>query len=69
MGLCETSIFSIFTFIKDNDLKFCTHSYIDCIYRMMRFKGWNGKVCKMVTSHFQTFQIFKRYFRNGNVSA
>ena len=26
MELCKTSIFSIFTFIKDNDLEFCTRS-------------------------------------------
>ena len=38
MGLCKTSNFSIFTFIKDNDLKFCTRSYSSCIYHMMRFK-------------------------------
>ena len=55
MGLCKTSIFSIFTFIKNNDLKFCTRSYSSCIYRTMRFKGsMNGKVCKMMTSHFRT---------------
>ena len=45
MGLYKTSIFSIFTFIKDNDLKFCTRSYSSCVYR---------KVCKMMTSHFRT---------------
>ena len=28
MGLCKTSIVSIFTFIEDNDLKFCTRSYM-----------------------------------------
>ena len=38
MGLCETSNFSIFI-----SLMLAT-SYV---YRMMRFKGSNGKVCKM----------------------
>ena len=52
MGLCKTSL--IFNFIKDNDLKFCTHSYSSCVYRMVRFKGSNGKVCKMMMSHFRT---------------
>ena len=37
MGLYKTSIFSIFTFIKDNDLK-CSHSYSSCVHRTMRFK-------------------------------
>ena len=54
MGLHKTSIFSIFIFIKDNDLKFCTRSYSSCVYHMMRFKGSNGKVCKMMTSRFKT---------------
>ena len=44
MGLCETSNFSIFTFITASNLKFCTHSYSSFVYRMMRFKGSNGKV-------------------------
>ena len=46
MGLYKTSNFSILTFIKDNDLKFCTRSYSNCIYRVMRFKGSNGKFAK-----------------------
>ena len=54
MGLHKTSIFSIFIFIKDNDLKFCTRSYSSYVYHMMRFKGSNGKVCKMMTSRFKT---------------
>ena len=54
MGLCKTSNFSISTCIKDNDLEFCTRSYSSCVYRTMRIKGWNGKVCKMMTSHFRT---------------
>ena len=54
MGLCKISIFSIFTFINASDLKFCTRSYSSCVYHMMRFKGSNGKVCKMMTSHFRT---------------
>ena len=58
MGLYKTSIFSIFTFIKDNDLKFCTRSYSSCVYRMMRFKGSNGKVCKMMMSHFRTLYLW-----------
>ena len=33
MGPCKTSDFSIFIFIKDNDLKFCTRSYSSCVYR------------------------------------
>ena len=54
MGLCKTSNFSISTFIKDNDLKVCTRSYSSGVYHMMRFKGSNGNVCKMMTSHFRT---------------
>ena len=54
MGLCKTSNFSIFTFIKDNDLKFCTRSYSSCVYHIMRFKCSNGKLYKMITSHFRT---------------
>ena len=52
MGLCKTSIFSILTFINASDLNFCTRSYNSCVYRMMRLS--NGKVCKMMTSHFRT---------------
>ena len=48
------SIFSIFTFIKDNDLKFCTRSSSSCVYCTMRFKGLNVKVCKMMMLHFRT---------------
>ena len=54
MGLCKTSNFFIFTFINASDLKFCTHSYSSCVYLMMRFKGSNGKVCKMMMTHFRT---------------
>ena len=54
MGLCKTSNVSIFTFINASDLKFCQRSYSCCAYRMMRFKGSNGKICKMMTSHFGT---------------
>ena len=50
MGLCETSNFSIFTFINASDLKFCPRSYSSCVYRMMKFKGSNGKVCKMIVT-------------------
>ena len=32
----------------------CTCSYSSCVYLMMMFKGSNGKVCKMMTSHFRT---------------
>ena len=46
MGLCETSDFSIFPFTNASDLNFCTRSYSSCVYRMMRFKGSNGNVCK-----------------------
>ena len=42
MGLYKTSILSMFTFIKDNDLKFCPHSYSSCIYRMMRSELWKS---------------------------
>ena len=56
MGLCKTSNFSIFTFITASDLKFCPHSYSSCVYHMMRFKGSNGKVCKMIT-HFRTLLL------------
>ena len=58
MGLCKTSNFSVFTFINAGDLKFCTRSYSSCVYRMMKFKGSNGKVGKMITSHFRT--LFQR---------
>ena len=51
MGLCKTSNFSIFTFIKDNVLKFFTRSCSSCVYRMIRFKGSNGKVCKTLELH------------------
>ena len=54
MGLCKTSNCSIFTFIKANDLKLFTRSYSSCVYLMMRFKGPNGNICKMMTSHFRT---------------
>ena len=64
MGLCKTSNFSIFTFIHASDLKFCKRSYSSYVWvlfdcseqpnRMMRFKGSNGKFCKMTTSHFRT---------------
>ena len=54
MGLCKTSNFSIFSFINASDLKFCTRSYNSCVYCTMRFKGSNGKVCKMMMSHFGT---------------
>ena len=53
MGVCETSN-SIFTSMNASDLRFCTRSYSSCVYLMMRFKGSNGKVCKMMTSHFRT---------------
>ena len=60
MGLCKTS--NIFTFINSNDLnsndlKFCTCSYSSCVYHMIRFTGSNGKVCKMMMSHFRTIRI------------
>ena len=54
MGPCKTSNFSIFTFINASDLKFCPRSYSSCVYLMMRFKGSNGKIRKMMTSHFIT---------------
>ena len=65
-GLCKTSICSIFTFIKDNNLKFCTRSYSSCVYRMMRFKGSNGKVCKIMTSYFRTLWRAYYEFRRMN---
>ena len=57
MGLCKTSNVSIFTFINASDLKFCTRSYSSCVYRMTRYRGLNGKVCKMMTSHFRTLIV------------
>ena len=39
MGLCKTSIFSIFTFINASDLKFCPRSYISCVYLMFEWKS------------------------------
>ena len=46
--------FTTFTFISANDLKFRPRSYSSCVYLMMRFKGSNGKICKMTMSHFRT---------------
>ena len=46
MGLCKTSNFCIFTFIKASDLNICTRYYSSCVYHMMRFKGSNGKSAK-----------------------
>ena len=40
-------------------MKFCTRSYSSCVYLMMRFKGSNGKVSKMMTSHFRTLLPYK----------
>ena len=61
MGMSETSNFSIFTFINVSDLNFCTSSYSSCLYSMMKFKGSNGKVCKLITSHFiSEFQYKKQ---------
>ena len=54
MGLCKTSNFSIFTFTNASNLKFCSLSYSSCIYLVMRFKGSNGKVYKVMMSHFGT---------------
>ena len=52
MGLGETPNVYIFTFINASNLKCCTCSYSSCVYCMTSFKGLNGKVCKMMTSHF-----------------
>ena len=57
MELCKTSNFSTFNFLNANDLQFCTHSYSSCVYLLMRFKGSNGKVCKMMTSHFRMTSV------------
>ena len=54
MGLCETSNFSIFTFSSASGLKVCTRSYGSCFYLMIRFSGLNGKVCKIMMSHFSS---------------
>ena len=56
MGLYKTSNFSIFTFINASDLKFCPRSYSSCACHMMRFKGSNGKIGKIMTSHFGTLK-------------
>ena len=67
MGPCKTSSF---TFIDASDLKFCARSYsCSCVYRMMRFNGSNGKVCKMMTLHFRTLLLFKNrlHFRQCTV--
>ena len=65
MGLYKTSISSIFTFITANDLKFCRSSYLSCVYRTMKFKGSNGKVCKMMTSRFRTRKYVGSDVREG----
>ena len=51
---CGTSNFSIFTFSSTSNLKVCIRSYSNCFYLMMRFWGSDGKVCKMMTSHYGT---------------
>ena len=62
MGLCKTSNVSIFTFINASNSKCCPRSYSSCVYHMVRFKGLNGKDCKMMASHFGTLlQIIYRY--------
>ena len=68
MGPCKTSNFSNFTFIYASDLKFCTRSYSSCVYRTMRFKGSNGKVCKMMTSHFRTLYPGNKSFCRSRTS-
>ena len=55
MGLCKTS--NVFTVINASDLKFCPRSYSSCVYRMMRFRGSNENICKMMTSHFRTLLV------------
>ena len=57
MGLCKSSNVSIFTFINASDLKFCPRSYSSCVYRMMKFKGSDGKTCKLMTSYFKTIAM------------
>ena len=52
MGLSKTSNFSIPTIINASDLKYCTHSKLCTVYHTMRFKRSDGKVCKIMTSHF-----------------
>ena len=64
MGLCETSDVSIFTLINASDLKFFPRSYSSCVYLMMKFKGSNGKVCNMMTSHFRT--LWRNYWTVNN---
>ena len=54
MGPCKTSNVFIFSVINTSDLKFCPRSYSSCVYRMMRFRGSNENICKMMTSHFRT---------------
>ena len=54
MELCKTLNVTIFT----SELKFCPRSYSSsCVYLMTRFKSSNGKVCKMMTSHFRTLLL------------
>ena len=53
------------------DLQFSTRSYSSFIYRMMRFKGSNKKVCKMMTSYFRTLllslsQKIERFAKKSN---
>ena len=62
MGPCKTSNPSIFNFINTSDLKFCKSFYSSCMYCTMRFKGLNGKVCKMMMWHFRIL------FKNTKVS-
>ena len=54
MGLCKTPNFSIFTFVNASDF---AHILAAAVYCLMRFKGSNGKVCKMMLSHPTTLHL------------
>ena len=60
MGVCKISNFSIFTFINDSDLEFCTRSCSNCVYHMMRCKGSNGSHPLVLYSGLMCYLSFHR---------
>ena len=61
MGLCKTSNFSIFTFIKDNDLTFCTCSYSSCVYRMFEWKSLQNDDGTLYPQNVSSFRPLSEY--------
>ena len=61
MGPCKTSNVFIFTVINASNLKFCPRSYSSCVYLMMRYRGSNKNICKVMMSHFRTLFLMRLY--------